>query len=167
MKKRFKKRRFYLIRPIDGMLPLAFLAADLLGPGRLKGWYFVSWFAVRLLSLFTADGVRMAFATQPGMKKVRGSTTLALLLQIVGALIVFSPLGFIYREVDPFAMTMIGTGLLLNIEHVFAEYIRAQGDGYSADLCTFLTSVFFLAGVMLNNAEIPYITLGMTAVLWR
>lgn len=164
MRKSIKKRRFYLIRPIDGLLPIMFMAADLMGPHRFRGWFFTSWFVARMFSLFSADGVRMAFATQPGMKKVRGSTTMALLLQIFGAICVISAVAFIYRGISLWSLALTGIGLLLNIEQVFAECMRAQGDGYSADLCTLLTSVFFFTGVMLEPTEIPITTLAMTGI---
>lgn len=163
MKKRIKRRRYYLIRPTEALLPMAFLAGDLFGPKALQGWLFTGWFTVRLLGLFAAEGVRMAFATQPGVRKVRGSTTLAILLQIIGAVLAAGIYALIFHGITPFTLAVIGIGLMLNIEHVFCEYLRAEGDGYSAGLCSLLTAVFFLAGVLLESAGVPVKTLILTA----
>jgi len=164
MKKRIKKRRFYLIRPAEALLPAAFLAGELIGPRSLKGWLFAGWFVVRLLALFSAEGVRMAFATQPGMRKVRGSTTLAALLQIMGALLAIGAYALIFHGITPFILAVTAIGLVLNIEHVFCEYLRAEGDGYGAEMCSVLTAVFCFAGVMLDGPGIPEITLILTSV---
>ena len=164
MKKKFRKRRFYLIRPADSLLPLAFLAGELFGPADLKGWLFGGWFAVRLMSLFTADGVRMAFATQPGVKKVRGSTTLAFLMQIIGAGIAAGLYYLVFHGITPFTLSIIGTGLMLNIEHVFCEYLRAEGDSDSADLCSILTAVFLFAGIMLEGPGVPVFALCLSGL---
>ena len=164
MKKKFRKRRFYLIRPADSLLPLAFLAGEMFGPAALKGWLFAGWFAVRLFSLFSADGVRMAFATQPGVRKVRGSTTMTLIMQIAGAGIAAGLYYLVFHGITPFTLAIIGTGLMLNIEHVFCEYLRAEGDSDSADLCSILTAVFLFAGIMLEKPGVPMIVLGLSGL---
>lgn len=164
MKKRIKRRRFWLIRPVDGLLPLTFLAGDLWGPSDFSGKFFLSYLVIKLLALCSADGARMAFAVQPSMRQVRGSTTLAVGLQCLGTLVAVGICGIIFREMTALALTMLAIGLLLNIERVLYEYIHAEGDRYSATLSSVLGSVLLLTGILLENGPIPYKTLALTGL---
>lgn len=164
MKKRIKRRRFWLIRPVDGLLPLAFLAGDLWGPSAFSGKFFLSYLLIKLLALCSADGARMAFAVQPSMRQVRSSTTLAVGLQCLGALVAAGICGIIFREMTALTLTMLVIGLLLNIERVLYEYIHAEGDRYSATLSSVLGSVLLLTGILLENGPTPYKTLALTGL---
>jgi len=159
MKKRIKRRRFYLIRPADALLPLSFLASELFGPPHLKGWLFAAWLSVRVCALFSADSLRMAYATQPGFRQVRGSTTLALLMQFIGAGVAAGVYTLIFHGITGFTLAIIGIGLALNIEYVFSEYLRSEGDAYNANLITGLTAALLFAGTMLERVGIPLVTL--------
>lgn len=164
MKKRIKRRRFYLIRPIDGLLPLAFLAGDLWGSSAFSGIFFLSYLAIKLLALCSADGARMAFAVQPSMRQVRGSTTLAIGLQCLGALVAAGVCGIFFHGMTALTLTMLAIGLFLNIERVLYEYIHAEGDRYSATLSSVLGSMLLLTGILLENGPIPYKTLALTGL---
>lgn len=164
MKKRIKKRKFLLIRPADVLLPAALLASDLFGPVSLRGWIFTGWVAVRMFALFSADSVRMAYGTQPGMQQVKGSTTLALLMQLAGAAAAAGLYAFVFHGITPFTLTIIGIGLMLNIEQVFYEYINAEGDRYSGVICSILTAMLFITGIFLENGGVPIITLILTGI---
>lgn len=138
-----------LCRPADGILPIAWLAGCCIGKADAVWEMLLAWLAVRLLGLFSADGVRAAYATQPGMQEVRGSTTLALLLQVVGALIAIGLYLLIGENWDPPQMLM--PGLMLNIEHVFYEYIHADGDRHSAGLCRLITGAAVLLALYFSD----------------
>ena len=163
MKVRRKMRRPSLIRPADGLFPLALLAGDLFGQTIYKGWIFAAWMAVRLFGLFSADTVRMAYATQPGMRQVKGSTTLAILMQIAGAAVVSGLYMLVFEGITPFTLAIIGIGTLINIEQVFCEYLYAAGDRYSPVICSILTAALIAAGLVMDAPGIPWITLGMSA----
>lgn len=163
MKKRIKKRRFALIRPADALIPLVFLTGDLFGQSMIRGHVFAAWLAVKLFSLFTADSVRMAYATQPGMRQVKRSTTAAFLMQFVGAGAVLGLYSLVFHGITPFTVVIIGIGLMLNIEHVFYEYLAADGDRYSSNLCEILNAVLLITGIMVEKPGIPVITLSLSA----
>ena len=128
------------------------MASSVFGREALSGELFLSIIAVRMLALSSATGLRAAFAFQPSMKKVCGSVKMALLLQIASAVVlvgicqIFSP-----DSLNGFIMSLIGLGLLLNIEHVFYEYLYATGDGRSAALCRTIASLLIFAGVMMAS----------------
>lgn len=164
MRKRIKKRKLLLMRPTDVLLPMALLTSDMLGPVTLRGWIFAGWLSVRLFALFSADSVRMAYGTQPGMRQVMGSTTLALLMQIAGAAIAAGLYAFVFHGITPFTLAIIGIGLMLNIEHVFYEFINAEGDRYSGVICSILTVMLFITGIFLENGGVPTITLILTGI---
>lgn len=143
-----KKRRLKPIRLMrygDGIMPAVWLIASFFAPEE-KMLAFFAWFGVRMFALFTADGLRMAYATQPGMREVRGSTTGALLMQIIGAIAMSAA----FQIKSPDMLALIGIGLLLNIEHVFYEYLHAAGDRYSAILCRILTATFMAAWLFMK-----------------
>jgi len=136
-----------LLRPSDLFLPLALLAACLPGRGAAALGLFVALYAVKLCALATSDGLRAAFATQPSMKYVQGSTLVALGCQLPGA-----ALSALILHLIPgtrLLLPLVPCGLLLNIEHVFYEYLCAVGDRKSATACRCLTAVLVLLGLIL------------------
>ncbi len=143
----YKQRR--LIRYPDAFLPISLLAACLLGREYAALLLFLCAFAGRLCALASANGLRIAFARQPSMRYVQGSALTALCLQPVGGLICAVLSRFAFHLNIPIAFFISGT--LLNIEHVFYEYICATGDGDSATRCRLLTSVMALLGLMLSS----------------
>ena len=113
-----------LLRPSDLFLPLALLAACLPGRGAAALGLFVALYAVKLCALATSDGLRAAFATQPSMKYVQGSTLVALGCQLPGA-----ALSALILHLIPgtrLLLPLVPCGLLLNIEHVFYVYLCAE-----------------------------------------
>ena len=86
---------------------------------------FVAFCATKIGSLATADGLRAAFATQPSMKYVQGSVLIALIAQIPGAALALLALWLIPDT--KLLLPLIPCGMLLNIEHVFYEYLFAIG----------------------------------------
>ena len=52
----------------------------------------------------------------------------------------------------------------MNIEQVFCEYLRAEGDGNSADLCSMLSAVFLFSGIMLQGPGVPVIVLALAGL---
>ena len=144
----FKKRKSpFVTRFSDALLPGSLLISALLGREAVAFCLFAALYAVKLCSLAAADGLRAAFARQPSMRYVQGSALVALLLQLPGAAIVAltSRLTGLSAPYFPF----IACGLLLNIEHVFYEYLFAAGDGRSATLCRGITALLTLAGMLL------------------
>lgn len=143
---RMRNRRG-LCRPSDAFLPLALLAATLLGRDAAARWLFFALYGVKLLALATSNGLRTAFARQPAMRWVQGSALVSLLLQLAGAAAA-APLAALVPGAPP-ALALAGCGLLLNIEHVFYEYLFAVGDGRSAALSRGITAVLALSGLLL------------------
>jgi len=138
---------FRLLRPSDLFLPLALLVACLLGRSTAALGLFVAWYAAKLGALATSDGLRAAFATQPSMKYVQGSALVSLGCQLAGAAL--SAL-ILYLIPDArLLLPLVPSGLLLNIEHVFYEYLYAVGDKKSALACRCLTAVLVLLGLIL------------------
>jgi len=136
-----------LLRPSDLFLPLTFLAACLLGRGSAALGLFKAWYAARLCALATSDGLRATFATQPSIKYVQGSAIVSLGCQLPGAAL--SAL-ILYLIPDArLLLPLVPCGLLLNIEHVFYEYLYAVGDKKSALACRCLTAVLVLLGLIL------------------
>lgn len=149
MKKRISGK-IRLVRPADALLPLAFLTAELLGRGRIAEETFFLCIAVRLLGLASSNGVRIAFATQPSIRKVCGSVKTALLLQLTGGLLALGiHFATLYGGISAVTPALIGVAVLLNIEQVFYEYLFATGDGASAAMCRLITSVLIAAGMLL------------------
>lgn len=143
------RNRIKLIRYPDAFLPLVLLAACLLGREYAAFLLFVCSFSGRICALASANGLRIAFARQPSMRYVQGSALTALCLQPAGGLIGALLLRFAFHLNIPVAFFISGT--LLNIEHVFYEYICATGDGDSAMRCRLLTSVATLMSLMLSS----------------
>ena len=146
MKTRINNLR--LMKPADALLPVALLAASLLARSDPAFELFFATYAARLCALATANALRPAFAAQPSVRFVQGSALTALLMQLCGAAIVL-PLSQVER-LSFITLPLLACGLLLNIEHVFYEYLYAMGDGSSAALCRSITSVLVLAGLLLG-----------------
>lgn len=142
-----KHPAFRLLRPSDLFLPLAFLAACLLGRGAAALGLFVAWYAAKLCALATSDGLRAAFATQPSIKHVQGSALVSLGCQLPGAAL--SALILYLIQGTRVLLPLIPCGLFLNIEHVFYEYLCAAGDKKSALACRCITAVLVLLGLIL------------------
>ena len=136
-----------LLRPSDLFLPLAFLAACLLGRCAATFELFVAWYAAKLCSLATSDGLRATFATQPSIKYVQGSALVSLGCQLPGAAL--SALILYLIPDTRLLLPLVPCGLFLNIEHVFYEYLYAVGDKKSAMGCRCLTAVLVLLGLIL------------------
>ena len=138
-----------LLRPADAFVPLAYLAACLMGRNGLAG---VAWCLGTLASIggaISSGALRLAFARQPSMRLARGSTLLALLLQPIGALIA---VGWCAIRGNPGALWPVILAVLsLNIEHVFYEYLYSFGDRRSAIMSQLLCAVLWLAGLMLST----------------
>ncbi|MBR6932426.1 MAG: hypothetical protein IKH49_03895 [Bacteroidales bacterium] len=141
------KRGPRLMRVSDLFLPVAFLLASLLGRGEAAFGLFVAFCATKIGSLATADGLRAAFATQPSMKYVQGSALVALIAQLPGAALALLALWFIPNT--KVLLPLVPCGMLLNIEHVFYEYLCAVGDRNSASFSRCITAVLALLGLML------------------
>ena len=151
MKKKISKKA-RLLRPSDGLLPLAFIAVSILGKSTAAEQVFINALFPALFALASARGVRIAFSEQPSMRKVAGSVKLALALQCIGAL-AFLVVDLI-RNHGVFVFTnmiYIAVGMLLNIEHVFYEYLFATGDEASAARVRAITSALVAAGIMMSS----------------
>lgn len=144
MQKNMKRR---LCRPSDAFLPAALLLSTALGRDAVAFDFFFAYMLVRLCALATATGLRRAFAVQPSMRYAQGSVLTALIAQIVGAAIALP----IYASAKPHPLAMIACGLLVNIEHIFYEYMYAIGDGSSATLSRGITSALALTGLLLSS----------------
>ena len=140
-------RTYRLIRPADALLPAALLLSTALGRDAAAFDFFFAWMLVRLCSLATATGLRAAFAAQPSMRYAQGSVCAALLTQIVGAAVALP----IFSSCKPHALPMVAGGLLINIEHIFYEYMYAEGDGNSASLSRAITAALTLTGLLLSG----------------
>ncbi len=142
------KMALRLLRPADLFLPLAFLVASLMGRGVAALELFIVFYATKLCALATADGLRAAFATQPSMKYVQGSVLTAIACQFFGAALASLILYLVPGT--RFLLLMVSCGLLLNIEHVFYEYLCAVGDKNSALFSRCITAVLTLLGLLLS-----------------
>ena len=150
MKKINTKMR--LMRPADGYLPLAFLVAAALGHSTAAEQTFMNMLFPGLFALATARGLRLAFAEQPSMRRVAGSVKLALPLQFIGAL-AFFVIDLIKNRGQFIAANAIyiAAGMLLNIEHVFYEYLYATGESGSATRLRAITAALTCAGIMMTT----------------
>lgn len=152
MKRRLTRRR--LVRPADAFLPLALLGACLCGSGMAAVFLCLCVLGARLCALSTAGSLRAAFALQPSMRDVQGSVKCALLAQPVGALLLAGILRCVSAEwLEPEGLMYIGAGLLLNLEHVFYEYLYSAGDGNSALLSRLITAALAFAGILLSGTQ--------------
>lgn len=136
-----------LLRPSDLFLPLAFLVASLMERGEVALELFIVYCATKLCALAAADGLRAAFATQPSMKYVQGSTITALICQFFGFILSISI--FYLLPGMRLLLPLVPCGLFLNIEHVFYEYLCAVGDKNSALANRCITAVLTLLGLLL------------------
>lgn len=173
---RNKLFKLNLFRPSDLFLPSAFLAAALLGRGTAALCLFICLYAVKLCSVCAADSLPAAFASQPSVKYVQGSAITALIVQFPGAIL--SALIFNMIPVTRPLLPLVPCGMLLNIEHVFYNYLFAVGDSKSACFSRCITAVMALLGmllcqprshIMLNPVNIeavwPLITSGLAALI--
>lgn len=164
------------MRISDLFLPMAFLAVSLLERSEAAFGLFVAFCATKIGSLATSDGLRAAFATQPSMKYVQGSAIIALILQIPGAALALLALWLIPDT--KLLLPLIPCGMLLNIEHVFYEYLCAVGDKNSAAFSRCITAVLVLLGMLLCtpprhgtfglvsiDSTWPLITCGLSALV--
>lgn len=136
-----------LFKPTDMLMPSALLIAALMGRGNVAFKLYLSLLAVRILGLSSAPGLRIAIARQPSMRYVQGSAILALGLQIIGA-----GIALLLSAVIPslsLDFPLILCGLLLNIEHVFYEYLYAMGDRPSAAQYRSVSAILTLSGLLL------------------
>lgn len=161
MKKKNRIKR-YLLRPADGFLPLALLIAAVMGKSTVAEQVYLNMLFPALFALATARGVRIAFSEQPSMRRVAGSVKLALALQFIGALAFF--VVDLIRNQGRFVganALYICAGMMLNIEHVFYEYLFATGDGVSATRVRAITAALTGAGIMMttdasSGGALPY-----------
>jgi len=170
------KMALRLLRPSDLLLPLAFLVASLVGRGEVALELFIVLYVTKLCALATADGLRAAYATQPSMKYVQGSTLTAFACQFFG-IILACLIFYLIPGMRPL-LPLAPCGLLLNIEHVFYEYLCAVGDKKSALASRSITAVLTLLGLQLcmppHNGPFvltsvdpiwPLITCGLSALV--
>lgn len=134
-----------LARPADALPPAACLVASLLGREAVALMLFFGVQIARLCALATADALRAAFARQPSVRYVQGSALVALILQAVGMAAAL-PAGRALR----LPAALIACGGLLNIEHIFYEYMYAIGDGGSAARLHALSAGLILLGLLLG-----------------
>lgn len=160
--KRNRLNRPRLVRPADAFILAAFGAATLVGRGADAGALLLVVCLVRGCALCTADALRAAFAIQPDMRRVQGSAALALVAQCAGAGIAYgltcvpavsAALTWLAGEwgsgLLPLNPVTLAFGLLVNIEHVFYEFLCATGDGNSALLSRGLSGLLTLTGILL------------------
>lgn len=171
-----KRFNLNLFRPSDLFLPAAFLAASILGRGTAALCLFICLYAVKLCSLCASDSLPAAFASQPSVKYVQGSALVALMAQLPGAIL--TALIFRLIPVTRPLLPLVPCGMLLNIEHVFYNYLFAVGDSKSACFSRCITAVMALLGMLLctpreygllNPTHIeavwPLITSGLAALI--
>lgn len=157
--------RCLAFRSSDAFVPAAFGIASVVGYERAAMRLYACCFAIHALSLFSSHGVRIAFARQPSIRQVRGSVKCALALQLTGAILmsILNALACRHGAFSP--ISMIVAGFLLNMEHTLYEYLFAVGDGWSASMCHFLTSIFLLTGFCMSGKRIDFPFLPAFAML--
>ena len=159
-----KPKRPSLLRAPDAFFPLAMALCCALRPDRLSPVNLcVASLAVACLSLFASRGTRIAFARQPSIRHVRGSVKVALLLTLSGGALAAAGSALFLKGEWPLAGPMIAAVCLLNIEHIFYEYMYAIGDRNSARLARGLTAILTAAGLLLSTAQ-PLWLVGMTGL---
>lgn len=142
-----------LIRIPDCFIPVALAASSVFqGPLTLK--LYACWLATGLLALFTARGLRIAIATQPSVRTVRGSVACALIAQCVGLALALAACPFAEKRLNTSLLPFIIAGFLLNIEHMFYEFLHSLGDGRSATLSHGLSALFLAAGISLSTGPL-------------
>ncbi len=147
------KQRPRLARMPDAFLPAALAAFCVLRPGDLSGLkLYVAGLYLSAFSLFAGRATRLAFAELPAIRRVRGSVKSALLLTLSGAAILAGVTRLVGQP-EPALYARIAAAALLNIEHIFYEYMYAIGDRRSAAMSRGLTALFTLAGLLLSDGE--------------
>lgn len=148
-----------LTRISDAFLPAAMMVVSALPdsvvrfPADFPLLLFAAWFAVALFSLFASRGLRIAFARQPAIRRVRGSVKCSLLLTLAGGAIAAGASRLIPGLDGTAVLPLVAAGCLMNIEHIFYEYMYAIGDCRSATLSRGLSTLFIAAGMMLESPE--------------
>ena len=162
------KNNLRLVRLPDAFLPAALAAASALRrEGNIALELYVAWLAVACLSLFASRGIRIAFARQPAIRHVRGSVKSALLMTLAGGALSAGALLAFLPALRPYWLPLILSGMLLNIEHIFYEYMYAIGDRRSASLSRGLTALFTASGLLMSSGTAGPQSLwlvGMTAL---
>lgn len=148
-----KKNRPALYRISDAFLPASLLVASLLERNAVAFALFLSLYTVRFCALSSTIGLRRTFAQQPSLRYVQGSALLALILQPPGTGIAHSILSVMVPRLN--ALPWVLCGMLLNIEHVFYEYLYALGDRHSAAMCRIITALLTLMGLLLSSPRDP------------
>lgn len=146
------RTRAKLLRPSDAFLPLALIIVSALGKSGVAEQVYLNRLFPALFALSSARGVRIAFSEQPSMRRVVGSVKLALALQFIGAFAFF--VVDLIRNYGRFVATnavYIAIGMLLNIEHVFYEYLFATGDAASAARVRAITAALTAGGIMMTS----------------
>lgn len=162
--KRFN-RKMRMVRASEALLPMVFLIASLLGRSAVAASVYVSQWSSLLLGLAAARGLRQAFSEQPSIRRVQGSVKMALMLQCVGAVLLL-PILWLCRSTGLSVPIWYAiAGALLNIEHVFYEYLYATGDGSSAGQCRFITAVLLLGGILMTSLT-PHTHPLASGILW-
>ena len=158
--KRKVPSRLRLLRPSDAFLPLALLLCSALGKSYTADTLFHYMLFCRLFGIASAIGLRQAFSLQPSMRRARGSVKVALLLQLLGAGITAGVEFWNNHGVFvPYTLIYTGIGTLLNIEHVFYEYLFAAGERRSATICRVITSTLVAGSALMTtygNGLLPY-----------
>ena len=158
--KRRVSGKLRLVRPSDACLPLALLLCSALGKSYTADTLFHYMLFCRLFGIASAIGLRQAFSLQPSMRRARGSVKVALLLQLLGAGITAGVEFWNNHGVFvPYTLIYTGIGTLLNIEHVFYEYLFAAGERRSATICRVITSTLVAGSALMTtygNGLLPY-----------
>ena len=142
----------WLVRPADAFMPVSLSASAILGRNTITIDLYLALFAVRILGLSTSSGLRAAFSLQPSIKKVCGSVKTTLIIQLASSMILALLCHLFHSGGLNFDfIAFIGLGLLLNIEHIFYEYLYATGDSRSAALCRAITSILVCAGMLMSS----------------
>ena len=158
MKRRIANRP-KLMRPADVLMPLGFLTASLFTHPLTLIFFLAYALGITLLSLASCRGIRIAFSTQPSIKKVCGSVKTALLTQIGAAALCCAGLQTFDANFDWSCLYwMIAAGWAVNIEHTFYEYMYATGDGSSAAMTRVLSTALFTAGLILSESNMLWLT---------
>ena len=144
------KRKPRLFRPADAFVPAAMLVACLLGREPLVFYVFLHHLVVGALGLAASRGARIAFATQPSLRDVRGTVFAAVCLQVGGGLLALL-LGWAMFRGIPASWPFMLCGVLINIEHVFYEYLGAVGDRRSAAMSHGIAAMLLLTGMLLAS----------------
>ncbi len=151
------KKQPRLVRVPDAFLPAALAVFSMLRPDSPSALLlYIATLIVSALSLFACRGIRLAFARQPAIRHVRGSVKCALLLTLAGAAL-STLAAWLLRHPMADALPLIAAGMLLNIEHIFYEYMYAIGDRRSAILSRGLTALFSITGLLLSEQNILWL----------